>query len=115
VPGGRVVLLWDAPTHAAWSWRYEPGIAPMAFAAPGVDRKVRLAVEGEEELLVYDFWADGLQATPAADGLVTLPLTGRACGLYYVGPASETLRDTVAGARALRRRMRDLGFDSVGM
>jgi hypothetical protein len=103
VPGGQVICAWDAPTLGRWSWRYEPGIAPLAYAAPGVARTIRLPLTGRH--VVYDLWAD---AARSVEGAVTLKLEGALCGLWYVVAGEGDL----AGVRGVRARM--AGWQVVG-
>jgi hypothetical protein len=109
VPGGKFAVLWDAPTLNKWEFKYEPGIPPLKYEAPGVDRALRLPVAGQSAL-VYDFWQDRLQAVSPQDGRVALPIKGTICGLYYYGPDSPALRATIAAAQRTRRQMDELKF-----
>ncbi len=106
VPGGRSVLAWDAPAMRAWSFEYRPGIAPLAFAAPDSDHTVALPEAGAGAV-VYDFWRDEMATGPA------LRLEGDLAGLWYVGPDTPEFRATLEAARALRAKLRDLGFDAA--
>jgi hypothetical protein len=114
VPGGSTVVAWDAPTMAAWKFEYKPGIAPLLFEAANVDRAISVPA-GEGNWLVYDFWADKLEPVTPAEGRANLSLRGAVTGLWYVGPDNEKMRATIGAAQKLRARMRDLGFEKVGM
>jgi len=107
VRGGQAVLVWDAPSLEGWRFEYRPGIPPLAYAAAGVDRTVRLAPR--KRPLAYDFWRDRLE-TRDAD---LLRLRDVLVGLFYVGEDTPAFRRTVEAARAMRRKLRDLGFDRV--
>ncbi len=111
VSGGRCVLAWDAPTMAAWTFRYEPGIAPLRYEAPGVDRRILLPAPQAGQWLVYDFWADRLDRVRPTGGQIPLALRGAVTALYYTGPDTPTMRATIAAAQKTRAKMRALGFD----
>jgi hypothetical protein len=96
VPGGQIVAAWDALTMGRWSWRYQPGIAPLAYEAPGVRR--RIVLPGAGRRLVYDFWRD---QTEPIEGDATLTLRDALCGLWSVADDETAL----AGAKAARARL----------
>ncbi len=105
VPGGQVLCAWDAPTMGRWNWRYEPGLAPLAYDAPGVARTLRLPAG--QALQVYDFWRDQLQTVaPDAGGTVALALQDSLCGLWYAG-AGEAFQTVLRDARERRRSLRE--------
>ncbi len=115
VAGGQAVVAWDAPSMAAWKFEYVPGIAPLLYDAPAVDRTVSLPASGAGNWLVYDFWADKVgPVTPAGDQ-ITLALKDSSTGLWYAGPDTDRLRLTIQTAQKLRARLRDLGFEKVAM
>jgi hypothetical protein len=110
VEGGRSVVLWDAPTMGAWPWRYEPGIAPLRFEAPDVQRRIRLPAAGKAPWLAYDLWTDRAERDTPKDGTVAFGLEGTLAGVWYVGPDTPSFRLALDAVRALRKRMTDLGF-----
>ncbi|MEI6500176.1 MAG: hypothetical protein WCP21_04015, partial [Armatimonadota bacterium] len=112
VPGGRSVAIWDGPTLDKWEFRYVPGLPMLQYAAPGVDRTVRLPVGTAGKYLTYDFWADHLDEAAPTEGTLTLRLKDTVCALYYAGPDTPKLRATIASAQKARAWLRDLKFDT---
>lgn len=114
VPGGRIVALWDAPTLAKWEFRYEPGIPPLLYAAPGVNRTALVPVPGlGAECRAYDVLEEREMAlTPEAGG-VPVTLRDRVVGLWVLADGTDAGGELLARAKALRGRMRALHFDEV--
>jgi hypothetical protein len=100
---------------AAWKFEYVPGIAPLLYDAPAVDRTITLPATAPGNWLVYDFWADKVGPVTPANGQVSLSLHGASTGLWYAGPDNDRLRLTIQTAQKLRAKMRDLGFEKVAM
>ncbi len=115
VRGGYSVVAWDAPAMGRWKWRYAPGIAPLRFEAAGVDRTVSLRAKEPGPWVVYDLWADKLTRQAPQQGRVALRMKNTLCALYYAGPDSESMRQTIAAAKRARRRMTELGFERAEM
>lgn len=115
VPGGCVVIAWDGGTMGKWHWEYRPGIEPMAYNAEAVDEVIDVPVSWDGPATVYDFFEDTLHEATNEQGRVRLRLRGRLCGMYYVVDRSSRARATLESARGLRRKMKQLRFDDVGM
>jgi hypothetical protein len=109
VAGGQSVVAWDTPAMSRWTFRYEPGIAPMEYADPTVNRTVHVAA-GPGVCLVYDFWNDTMRRARPEGGSVGLAMKGAVTSLWYVGEDTSAFRRTVGAARALRGKMRSMGF-----
>ena len=113
VSGGRSVVVWDRPTLEKWKVEYKPGIAPLDYAAPGVNRVVRVPLEGRGDRVVYDFNADRLEHVSATQEPVSLRLQDAVTGLYYVGLDRPKMQETIAKVRKVHERMRTLKFDAA--
>ncbi len=110
VKGGKSVIAWDASAMGRWTFKYEPGIAPLGFDAPGVSREIRLPAKGTSKWLVYDFWTDRLETVVPVDGKVILRMKDVITSLYYVGPDTAEFRATLDTAKRTREKMRSLHF-----
>ncbi|MCE5200363.1 MAG: hypothetical protein ABFD54_13385 [Armatimonadota bacterium] len=110
IKGGRSVAIWDLPSLKKWDFKYQPGIAPLEYSAPGVEKTVQFPADAKTNYIIYDFWADKqLQVSPTI-GYIELKLEDHLTDLYYYGPDSPNMRATIASVRKMRQKMRDLKF-----
>ncbi|NIA14064.1 MAG: hypothetical protein GWP08_08280 [Nitrospiraceae bacterium] len=114
VAGGRSVLVWDSPALENWDWRYETGLDPLAYEAPGVAHTLSVPAAAKSPWIVYDFWNNRSRTVEPVGGALTLNLEDAVTGLYYVGLDTPEFQSTVADAQALHTRFRSLGIEEGG-
>lgn len=110
VPGGRSAVVWDILSLGKWNFEYRPGISPLEYSAPGVNKTVRLTVNSRSGYLVYDFWADKQSRILPSNGYIEVNLKDHLTGLYYYGLDSPSMRATIDNARKIRHKMQSLRF-----
>ncbi len=112
---GYSILAWDLASMEKWSFVYKPGIPYMPFEAEGVSRRVTIRVALDYPWWIYDFWTDQMHRVSPRDKKIELMLTGMVSGMFYLFPDEDESQIRLKSVRALRAKMRQLQFDSVGM
>ena len=112
VKGGSSVIAWDAPAMGKWTFKYEPGIAALAYEAPDVTHDVSLPASGSAPWIIYDFWSDKMENVQPAAGVITLHMKDTLTCLYYAGPDTPAFKATIAAAQKMRKKLSNMKFES---